>query len=148
MPFIDLSRMDLTTGHAIIDEQHQRIFGLMDEAYSLFLNMKDNASTFEFVLCLIALKEYLDYHFEEEEEAIALMNYPNLIEHIQKHYRMQSEVGSLIERLIDDKNPNIKFIGKKLLIILRDLFLEHIITEDKPCMLQCALSMQACRLTH
>ncbi len=142
MPFIDLSRLDLKTGHGAIDEQHERILNILNEAYTLFLDMKDNNSTFEFVLCVIALKEYLDYHFEEEEEAMTLMNYPKLIDHIEKHNRMQYEVGSLIEKLIDKENQNVRFLAKKILIVLRDLLFEHIINEDKPCMLQCAIILK------
>ncbi len=141
MPFIDLSGLDLRTGHHILDEQHKRIFELIAEAYSLFLDMEESSSTFEFVLCVIALKEYLDYHFDEEEEAMTLMNYDKLLEHIEMHHRMQNEVEALIEKLIDDKNHNTKFICKKLLIVLRDLLLEHILNADKPCMRECAKAM-------
>ncbi len=142
MSFIDWVNLDLHTGHSIIDEQHEKIFDLVNEAYKLFLDIKDNSSTFEFVTCIMAIKEYLDYHFEEEEKIMMALNYPNTHEHIEKHDEVRYDVNELVEKLIDEKNPNIKFLSKKLLLVLRDLLVEHISEEDKVCMNKCAHILQ------
>lgn len=138
MSFIDWINMDLHTGDPIIDQQHEKIFELVNDAYKLFLEIEDNSSTFEFVTCIMAIKEYLDYHFEEEEKIMKALNYPHLLDHIEKHNEVRYDVHLLADKLIDEKNPNIKFLSKKLLLILRDLLVEHISNEDKVCIRQCA----------
>ncbi len=142
MAFIDWINLDLHTGDAIIDQQHEKIFELVNEAYSLFLEIKDNSSMFEFTTCIMAIKEYLDYHFEEEEHIMHALNYPAMADHIEKHNEVRYDVHLLADKLIDEKNPNIKFLSKKLLLVLRDLLVEHISNEDKVFVRKCAMMLQ------
>ncbi len=142
MAFIDWINLDLHTGDAIIDQQHERIFELVNEAYNLFLDIKDNSSMFEFTTCIMAIKEYLDYHFEEEEKIMHALDYPYMAEHIEKHNEVRYDVHLLADKLIDEKNPNIKFLSKKLLLVLRDLLVEHLSNEDKVFVRQCALMLR------
>ncbi len=138
MAFIDFVNLDLHTGHPSIDKQHEQIFDLVNEAYRLFLQIEDNSSTFEFMSSITSIKDYLDYHFAEEEKIMKAVHYPGMADHIEMHNEFRDEVNALIEKVIDDKNPNIKFLSKKLLLVLRDLLVNHIESEDKRFVRNCA----------
>ncbi len=136
--FIDWRNLDIITGHPIIDTQHIKIVELINEAYIVFLKIEDNTATFEFVSSIMAVKEYLYFHFEEEEKIMKSLNYPDMSNHMDTHNEVRSEIDILIERLMDEKNPNIKFLSKKLLLVLRDVLLHHIETSDKIFVKDCA----------
>ncbi len=138
MAFIDWRNLDIITGHSVIDTEHIRIVELINQAYNVFLTIEDNTSTFEFVNSIMAVKDYLYFHFEEEEKIMKSLNYSGMRDHIETHNEVRTEINILIEKLIDDKNPNVKYLSKKLLLVLRDILLHHIETSDKILVQDCA----------
>ncbi len=136
--FIDWRNLDIITGHPIIDTQHIKIVDLINKSYNLFLQIEDNSATFEFVDSIMAVKEYLYFHFEEEEKIMTALNYSGMRDHVETHNQVRYEIDVLIEKLMDDKNPNIKYLSKKLLLVLRDILLHHIETSDKMLVRDCA----------
>ncbi len=142
MAFIDWVNLDLHTGHPIIDEQHEKLIEIVNDLYNQFLNIKCNDSANEFRKSFYAMKEYVDFHFEEEEKIMQALDYEYMDDHIKAHRAFQKEVGILTVKLNNRYNPNIKYISKKLLLILRDLLLEHITDEDKVFVLDCAHILQ------
>ncbi len=142
MAFINWMDLDLSTGHPIIDSNNQKMADIINEIYAEFLLMKDNSSTFVFITGIMSAKEYLDYMFAEEEKIMKALNYPDMADHIDSHNEFRADVDVLIEKVIDDKNPNIKFLSKKLLLLLRDLLINHITTEDKRFVRSCAMILK------
>ncbi len=142
MAFINWIDLDLLTGHPVIDSNNQKMAEIINEIYAEFLHMKDNSSTFVFITGIMSAKEYLDYMFEEEEKIMKALNYPDMADHIDSHNQFKYDVNVLIEKVIDDKNPNIKFLSKKLLLVLRDLLINHIVKEDKRFVKSCAMILK------
>lgn len=136
--FIDWRNLDIITGDPIIDTQHIKIVELINESYNIFLQIEDNSATFQFVDSIMAVKEYLYFHFEEEEKIMKSLNYHGMRDHVDTHNQVRAEIDILIEKLIDEKNPNIKYLSKKLLLVLRDILLHHIETSDKVFVRDCA----------
>ncbi len=136
--FIDWRNLDIITGHPIIDTQHIKIVDLINQSYNVFLEIHDNTATFEFLDSIVSVKEYLYFHFEEEEKIMTTLNYGGIREHVDTHNEVRSEIDTLIQKLMDDKNPNIKYLSKKLLLVLRDVLLHHIETSDKMFVKECA----------
>ncbi len=131
MAFIDWVNLDLHTGHAVIDEQLHYIVTLVDQAYDQFLEIENNSSTFEFVNSILAIQDYLNEHFETEEKLMKECDYEEMYDHISSHSDFKYNLNQLVEKIMDNKVPNIKFLSKKLLLLLRDLLVNHIEKEDK-----------------
>ncbi len=142
MAFINWRDLDLSTGHPIIDEQHEKIIEIVNNLYKEFLSIKDNTSVETFKRSFYAMKEYVNFHFEEEEKIMVALNYQYMADHVKAHRAFQTEVDNLTLKLNDKKNLNIKYLSKKLLLILRDLLLEHITDEDKVFVRDCAHIIQ------
>ncbi len=145
MAFINWNDLDLNTGHKIIDEQHERLIEIVNGLYKQFLGIEDNSysSSLRFKDSFAEMKEYVDFHFAEEEKIMKALDYQYKEEHIRAHRDFQTKVNELSLKLNKRNNPNIKYISKKLLLILRDLLLEHITDEDKVFVLDCAHLAQA-----
>ncbi len=143
--FIDWVNLDLNTGHRVIDEQHERLIEIVNDLYKQFLNIEDNSSSCctSFKNSFYDMKEYVDFHFAEEEKIMTALDYQYKEEHVKAHRDFQGKVNELAKKLNNRNNPNIKYISKKLLLILRDLLLEHITDEDKVFVLDCAHLVQA-----
>ncbi len=142
MAFIDWVNLDLDTGHPIIDEQHQKIIEIVNGLYNDFLRIEDNSSALNFKNTFYATREYIDFHFEEEEKIMSALNYQYMGDHIEAHRAFQREMNELTLKLNDDKHLNIKYLSKKLLLALRDLLLDHITDEDKVFVRDCAHILQ------
>ncbi len=142
MAFIDWANLDLMTGHAIIDEQHQKIIEIVNGLYEEFLRIRDNSSAEEFKRHFYATREYINFHFEEEEKIMSALSYLYMADHVKTHREFQAEMDKLTLKLNDHRNPNIKYVSKKLLLILRDLLLDHITDDDKVFVRDCAHILQ------
>ncbi len=142
MAFINWNDLDLHTGHPVIDKGNVKIVEIVNELYQEFLDMENNSSTFVFMTGIMSAKEHIDYHFAEEEKIMKALNYPGMADHIDSHNEVRYDVNELIEKVIDDKNPNIRFLSKKLLLLMRDLLVNHITKEDKRFVKSCAIILK------
>lgn len=138
MAFIDWRDLDLTTGHPTIDAQHQKLVEMINELYNEFLEMEDNSKPSVFKNSVLATQEHIDYFFMEEEKIMNALEYPDRYDHIDKHDEFRRDLAELFEKVTDVKNPNVKFLSKKLLLLLRGLLLDHITKEDKRFVVSCA----------
>ncbi len=143
MAFIDWGDLDLDTGHPIIDAQHQKLVEIINELYNEFLEMEDNSKSFVFKNSVLATQEHIDYCFMEEEKIMNALDYPDRYDHIERHDEFRRDLAGLFKKVADDKNPNVKFLSKKLLLLLRELLLDHITKEDKRFVLSCARILKA-----
>ncbi len=136
--FIDWRNLDIITGHPVIDTQHIKIVELINVSYNVFLEIYDNTATFEFLDSIMTVKDYLYFHFDEEEKIMSALSYRDMRDHIETHNQVRHEIDTLIAKLMEDKNPNVKYLSKKLLLVLRDILLHHIETSDKVFVADCA----------
>lgn len=137
MAFIDWVNLDLHTGHPVIDEQLHYILTLVDQAYMQFLEIENNSSTFDFVNTILSIQDYLNEHFKTEEALMKELGYKYMRDHISSHNDFKYSLNELVEKIMGNKVPNIKFLSKKLLLLLRDLLVNHIELEDKAFITSC-----------
>ncbi len=138
MSFIDWDDIKLNTGHPVIDEQHMRLVEIINELYNDFLSIQDNSLSDTFEKTLDATKDYVDYHFAAEEKIMTALNYPDKVAHIMKHRKFQQAISDLAYKLKSTDNPNVKFLTKKLLLLLKDWLINHIVEVDRNFIKQCA----------
>lgn len=115
----------LSVGIEEIDEQHRAIIGLINELAS----QKENDDPTVTTDALRFLRDYLNEHFDLENELMLDMGYPALENHRQQHelfinhiifFELEKEFGVVAQQMLDD-----------LLAFLVDWFFTHIATEDK-----------------
>ncbi len=118
---------EYNTGLPEIDAQHQRLFELGSEIFSL-VNSKDGADHYdEIVAILDDLREYTIYHFDFEEKYQLSIDYENYDEHKILH-------DNLIDKLTNIETENIDSMQGTVMIHLLDFIANwignHILKED------------------
>ena len=118
---------EYNTGLPEIDAQHQRLFELGSEIFSL-VNSKDGADHYdEIVAILDDLREYTIYHFDFEEKYQLSIDYENYDEHKILH-------DNLIDKLTNIETENIDSMQGTVMIQLLDFIANwignHILKED------------------
>lgn len=103
-----------------IDEQHKRLFAIAKKAAELLHKQVDSS---EIKAMLVELFNYMKFHFRDEEEYMASINYPHLEEHREIHQDIIFKMSHLIQNIQYD-------FKKKLAIITREWLLEHIMKDD------------------
>lgn len=86
------------TGHALVDNDHKEIFGLVEEVLtSSFLTRKEKVQT-----SLQFLAKYVVRHFANEENLMAECDYPESDAHKAEHKAFTDVATALLERFGDD----------------------------------------------
>lgn len=122
MAFIDWEP-GLSTGIAAIDEQHQRLIGIINKLYE---SMKSGKSRELIGKVLNELASYTDYHFSTEERAFDSYGYERTAEHKAQHATIIKEVASLISK----HQRNELSVSMETLDLLMKWITEHIKQQD------------------
>lgn len=108
--------------NAKIDAQHKKLFELAAKVE--FMSDK-SISKSDIKELLVEFFNYMKNHFNDEEEYMQLINYPEL----EKHKKFHKEIIQMMINLIKDiKSTN--DLKEKLYIITKNWLLEHILYED------------------
>ena len=81
---------DLITGNEMIDSQHKELISKIND---LLKSCEERSNQSGAARMLNFLADYTDYHFREEEELQASINYPGINEHKEKHKELRNTVG-------------------------------------------------------
>jgi hemerythrin len=111
------------TGVPLLDEQHHCLlseFNDFFEAIQTGLHRNHIENLLEFLL------DFLDNHFEEEEEQMRVTHYPGLIKHQAYHEAMRFRVRSLVEAFRADPT----FAAAEVVAFVKDWMNNHIGVED------------------
>jgi hemerythrin-like metal-binding protein len=113
-----------SVGIPTIDEQHKKLFGMINNLFSEF----SKGITDEFLNEIITeLEKYTVYHFSYEEKFMQLYNYANYKVHKAKHNQFIETIKNYKETLSkDNKKEVIDFIT-----FLKNWWLKHIMGTDK-----------------
>lgn len=87
-------KQDYAIGVSELDEEHQNLFSLIDDAQTL---LKDENILYKYdnlIKILQGLKDYADVHFETEVSLMESLNYPELKEHVEAHDGFCKQVDS------------------------------------------------------
>jgi len=116
------------TGIKMIDEEHQELFRITQEAYEV---LKDEFITdkFDHIVTLIeSLKEYTKKHFADEEAYMESIQYKRIFTQKIEHAEF---VEKLEEIDFDQMDRNQTDTLLKLLEFLGDWLIHHILEKDK-----------------
>jgi len=113
---------DLSLDHSLIDEQHQKLFDIVN------LLIKNIGIDQEFIKkTLIELKTYSELHFSEEEAILADRNYPKLEDHKFEHRFFIRRITSFCKEVVEENNE----LSGKMLEFLADWVKHHTFEEDQ-----------------
>jgi hemerythrin len=87
----------LSTGHELIDKQHQQLFALINDVLS---GISEKKSAEDLKKSLDFLNEYTIKHFFDEEQIQKSCNYPDYENHKKYHEGFKKTVRDLSVRLI------------------------------------------------
>ncbi len=110
----------LSTGVALLDEQHQGLFTLVAELESAAIEER----TLFGVYALTRLKHYVREHFYAEEALMKSADYPHLAEHVAEHAAFRARLGELLLKSIGE-DISLETIG-----FLKDWLVHHVAQTD------------------
>lgn len=85
----------LSVGDACIDDQHQRLFNLLDDL-ALSPDESDNKAHLDSALA--ELREYVARHLRDEEALLRSVRYKDYTAHCAAHREFEDELAHLVER--------------------------------------------------
>jgi hemerythrin-like metal-binding protein len=110
-------------GHHEIDEQHQQIFELYNQALQA---LRENPEELTPGAVLQALIDYTGYHFTTEQAVMAAHDYPERHEHGREHQALLSSVSALVARVETDPDLLSDVVG-----LLRVWIQGHVMHTDR-----------------
>lgn len=87
---------DLAVGNEMIDDDHRKLFDLLERLHQDMSSGQVNQETQSIV---DALREYAESHFSREEDFMRKIGYPHYQVHKAEHDRFMSEVCALQSRV-------------------------------------------------
>ncbi|MFK2822405.1 bacteriohemerythrin [Arcobacter sp. YIC-80] len=108
-----------------IDQEHKQLFDIAKEA---FKTVDDKDRTNKIKTILVDLYDYMKTHFNDEEEYMKKVDYPELENHKLIHKQIIKELNKFVKKL-----PKVKAetFEKELAIIIELVLVQHIIQEDR-----------------
>ena len=118
---------DVETGISIMDTQHKELFRIGRDIEQLVICHCIGVTNTQLLSIILELREYVGYHFYEEEKLMLECNYPNYEYHKARH----DEVIAYIVK-IDLKKLSLEpyEILCKMKTYLQDWIFSHIFVED------------------
>lgn len=109
-------------GIRAIDSQHKKLFMIVNKLYDL---EDESAAKDEIRSILYDFRDYMQTHFDEEEEFMRSINYDKLEEHKKLHQNLIEILASII------KTPaNLGIIKSKMRVISKRALITHVLKED------------------
>jgi hemerythrin len=125
MPLINWEE-NFSVGVREIDEQHQKMIGILNELYKMVEN--NNYSAEETGKILQELADYEDYHFSTEEKYFKQFRYDKTVEHVQLHDDYRKRVAEFKKQYNSEPSNNIL---SDLSVFLNGWWIWHINNTDK-----------------
>lgn len=91
---------DLSVGNESLDKEHQRWIEILNDFYEGLKAGKSKEKLEELILAMI---DYTKYHFKNEEEYMASVNFPGLEEHKQAHAEYVDKINGYYDKLKNGK---------------------------------------------
>lgn len=107
-----------------LDEQHRIILDSMNRMYESLGSV--NASQ-EMDRTLVELRGFANTHFDDEEDLLVSIDYPDL----DRHKSMHRYFISQLDEFTHYQSESGTALNNSLLLFLRDWFLDHILREDR-----------------
>lgn len=114
---------ELSVGNAGVDEEHKRLLHI---ANSLLAAMEKGRPKNEFAKILHELREYTVFHFNNEEDYMRSIGYPELPAHVEEHEKLKRRVKDLQQSVFLGEKVDVKLLKE----MLRDWLIGHILSCD------------------
>lgn len=115
---------DLSVGVVIVDEQHKKLFQLIDDFYA---NIQTQSPAERVNHLIEALKEYSVFHFTEEEGLMRKAGYVDYEVHKQQHDAFIAKVDDFAVRFKSGK----LILTVEITNFIKDWLIKHISVMDK-----------------
>ncbi len=86
----------LSVGVSEIDEQHQKLYAIIDELVKAQHAVLDKSAVLAIITQLV---DYSDYHFRTEDNFMIENSYPLFLSHRKEHLAYIKKMGTLIDDL-------------------------------------------------
>jgi len=106
-----------------MDADHKQLVNLINELYEAM--WRDQAAPV-IQICLDSLKQYVQYHFQAEEELMAEASYPGLSSHKAIHGKFIESLADM-EKRWQDGDPE---VVEQLMDMLQGWLVDHIMKID------------------
>jgi len=117
--FVDLDKLNITTGDYKLDTEHAQIFSILSKLQETTLSQTTRISICEKLLY------YISNHCRDEEKLMNSYEYPDMFTHIEDHHKVQ-------DSFIRSLSPFIKTGGVNVGLEIRQIFYKHIVEYDLP----------------
>lgn len=118
IPWDDRYKIGIET----IDYQHIRLFELVNKLYDL----EDSKSTKEELrVILYEFKDYMQIHFQEEEEYMLSIKYTGLQEHKLLHKDIIDSLAQIVQTPV-----KLSILKSKMRVVAKRVLVDHIMHED------------------
>lgn len=112
-----------SVGHPLIDEQHRRLFDLLDQLHSAMKSQRGAEAIDE---TLLELLHYTEVHFAAEERLMREMDYAELERHCQEHQFLIAQVTSMRE----SRERGERLATFELLTFIGEWIIDHVGSTD------------------
>lgn len=114
---------EFSVGVAEIDEQHQKLYAIIDELQNAHRKSLD----YKAILAILSqLVDYSDYHFRTEDNYMIEKSYPLFSSHRKEHLAYIKRTGEFITALEKDEAT----LSEDILKFLCEWWQNHIINSD------------------
>ena len=120
---------DCITGIREIDQQHEKLFELINEILELLQNNILQDKHHQVQNILEELKEYADIHFVSEEAYMAAINDPELEIQKKQHMVFRERINSMDFMGIDEIDAQHELLEELMRYLTRWLY-HHILSSD------------------
>ena len=107
-----------------IDEQHKKLFGLINDFYSGF---KEKPTKERMTELIKGLKDYALYHFSTEEKYMEMYNFPGYKNHKKEHEIFIEKIADISERYESGR----LVVSLEITNFMKDWLTNHILGTDK-----------------
>ena len=107
-----------------LDQQHKLFLDTLNTVHNRIGSVE---SSEVFKKSITALGHYVDVHFIEEEEHLVEIGYPDIERQRQQHDYFRARISELENSCQDLSDTDLQ----KLLVFMRDWFLNHILEADQ-----------------
>lgn len=113
----------LAIGNPKIDDEHKELIRIANSVLRALNEGRDRA---EFGKLLHALREYTVLHFNNEEEFMRSINYPDILQHMDEHTELKRKVKDFQNELFRGQKINVT----RMRDMLKEWLIGHILNRD------------------
>lgn len=119
---------EMEIGNSLIDTQHKQLFRLGRDIEQLVMCQCIGVTTKQLLDIVLEIREFVAYHFYQEEELMKEYNYPKYQAHKKKHDEATQYILNIDCKKLGEQPYEMLRIHRNA---LQDWIFSHILVEDK-----------------